>query len=488
MSTPDFVHLHVHSHGSLMDGFSKASEYLDEAARLKMPGIGITDHGNTFISYDLVKSARSKGMIGVPGCEFYVAPINPLGARVKEPVFYGRNGVKAGQNDVSGNGAFLHLTVWAFNQEGMHNLFKLSTLSNAQENFYAKPRIDFEMLAEHSEGLIVSTGCPSGEISTRFRLGQDAKAYEYAGRLKDVFGDRLFVEIMDHDMKIDLERDLIPKQLELAKKMGIPLLATNDAHYAHKHDSLHHEEMLASQLGNRMSEPSFDDGGTRFAFQGQGYYLKSAEEMAAIFPERDFPGAMSNTLLIAEMAEDIKLDFNPHLMPAPVIPKEFPDEVAYYKHLLDEGFNIRYKDAPEAVREEALRKLQYEFDVIYSSNFIGYMLTVREYLWWTREKFSTRDLNGEILALSVGPGRGSVGGSISAYCLFISELDPIRWDLVFERFMSAGRGATYHVEYEDGTSEELIVSTEREIITLGGTEKKYIHQLEIGDEIVIPES
>lgn len=489
MTTPEFVHLHTHSHGSLLDGFSKAPEYLAEAKRLGMRGLGITDHGNTYGSYDLVNTARAAGMIGVPGCEFYVAPINPEGARVKNPVYYGPNGQKAeGGKDVAGSGAYLHLTVWAYTQEGMHNLFRLSTLSNAQENYYMKPRIDFEMLAEHSEGLIVSTGCPSGEISTRFLLGQDDKAYEYAGRLKDIFGDRLFVEIMDHDMRIDLERNLLPKQMEMAKKLGLQLLATNDAHYAHKHDALHHEEMLASQSGSQMSTLPMDEGGSRFAFQGEEYYLKSAEEMAAIFPDRDFPGAMNNTLVIAEMAEDIKLDFNPNLMPKPYMPPEFTDEVVYYKHLINEGFKERYKDAPKEVKEEALQKIKYEFDVIHSSNFVGYMLTVREYMWWTREKYSTRDLAGEIMALSVGVGRGSVGGSIHAYCLYISELDPIRWDLVFERFMSAGRGSTYRVEYEDGTFEDVIVSTEREVVNLGGTEKKYIHQLAIGDEIVVPES
>lgn len=488
MTTPEFVHLHVHSHASLLDGFSKAPEYIAKAQSLGMRGIGITDHGNTFGAYDLVNTARAAGMIGVPGCEFYVAPINPEGARVKRPIYYGLNGVKDSNKDVAGSGAFLHLTVWAFNQEGMHNLFRLSTLSNAQENFYAKPRIDFDMLAEHSAGLIVSTGCPSGEISTRFLLGQDQKAYEYAGRLKDIFGDRLFVEIMDHNMNIELERTLLPKQLEMSKKLGIPLLATNDAHYAHKADALHHEEMLASQSGSRMSEAPMDEGGSRFAFQGEEYYLKSSEQMAELFPERDFKGALSNTLLIAEMAEDIKLDFNPNLMPAPIIPTKFRDEVTYYKYLIDEGYKERYKHASAEVKEVALRKIANEFDVIHSSNFIGYMLTVREYMWWTREKFSTRDLSGDILALSVGPGRGSVGGSIHAYCLYISELDPIRWDLVFERFMSAGRGATYRVEYDDGSFEDVIVSTEREVVNLQGTEKKYIHQLKVGDEIVSTES
>lgn len=488
MTTPEFVHLHVHSHGSMLDGFSKASEYLALAEKQKMRGIGITDHGNTYGSYDLVNTARSAGMIGVPGCEFYIAPINPEGARAKKPVYYGQNGIKNPGKDVAGDGAFLHLTVWAYNQEGMHNLFRLSTLSNQKENFYAKPRIDFEMLAEHSNGLIVSTGCPSGEISTRFQLGQDDKAYEYAGRLKDVFEDRLFVEVMDHNMSIDLERNLIPKQLELSRKMGIPLLATNDAHYAHKHDAIHHEEMLASQSGSRMAELPMDEGGSRFAFQGEEYYLKSSAEMAEIFPERDFPGAINNTLLIAEMAEDIKLDFNPNLMPKPYMPDNFTDEVTYYKHLINEGFKERYKDAPAEVKEEALRRIRYEFDIIHSSNFIGYMLTVREYMWWTRDKYSTRDVNGDILALSVGVGRGSVGGSIHAYCLYISELDPIRWDLVFERFLSAGRGHTYRVEYDDGSFEDIIVSAEKEVQTSDGIEKRYIHQLSVGDEIVVADS
>jgi len=484
MTTPEFVHLHTHSHGSLLDGFSKASEYLALAKELKMPGIGITDHGNTFTSYDLVNAARAQDMIGVPGCEFYVAPENPEGARVKKPVYYGLNGQKQGNDDVAGNGAFLHLTVWAYTQEGMHNLFRLSTLSNSPENYYMKPRIDFQMLAEHSEGLIVSTGCPSGEISTRFRLGQDAKAYEYAGRLKDIFDGRVYVEIMEHNMSIDLERKLLPKQLEMAKKLGLPLLATNDAHYAHRHDAVHHEEMLASQSGSRMAELPYEDGGTRFAFNGQEYYLKTAEQMSTIFPEKDFKGALSNTLAIAEMAEGINLDFNPNLMPKAFVPPEFKDSVAYYKHLVNEGLKWRYGNAPEAVKEEARKKSAYEFQVIHSSNFVDYMLTVYEYLNWTREKYSTRSSNGEILALSIGVGRGSVGGSVHAYALGISEIDPIRWDLVFERFMSAGRGATYRVEYDDGTFEDVVVSTEREVVTAGGTEKRYIHQLAIGDEVV----
>lgn len=491
--TAEFVHLHVHSDNSMLDGFAKPKQYLQVASELGMKALGITDHGNVHGAYALLSQARDVGLTGVPGCEFYVAPINPEGARVKKPVYYGPNGTKQGNNDVSGSGAYLHLTVWAYNQEGMHNLFKLSTLSNQQENFYMKPRIDFDMLAEHSAGLVVSTGCPSGEISTRFLLEQERAAYEYAGRLRDIFGDRLFVEIMDHSMNIDLERKLLPKQLELAKKMGLPLLATNDAHYAHKHDALHHEEMLCSQSGARMSDETYDDGGSRFAFQGNEYYLKTAEEMEAIFPEKDFPGATKNTLLVAEMAQDMKLDFNPDLMPEPIVPAEFKDEVDYYKHLINKGFKERYGSMSREVQAEAARRIKEEMEVIHSSNFIGYMLTVYEYLWWTRESFSTRNGAGAILAPSIGPGRGSVGGSVHAYCLYISEIDPVRWGTIFERFLSAGRGHTYEIQYDDGSSEEIIVSDTKTLLPDidGNFEqpdrepvKKYIHQLKVGDEVL----
>lgn len=482
----DFVHLHVHSDNSMLDGYGKPKEYLKTVSEMGQRGMGITDHGNVHGAYSLLSQAQEFGITGIPGCEFYLAPINPEGARAKRAVYYGANGQKQGNDDVAGAGAYLHLTVWAINPEGMHNLFKLSTLSNQQENFYMKPRIDFEMLAAHSDGLIVSTGCPSGEISTRFRLGQDKEAYDYAGRLKEVFGDRLFVEIMDHDMNIELERSLLPKQMELAKKMGLPLLATNDAHYAHANQSIHHEEMLCSQSGGRMSDLPYEEGGNRFAFNGNQYYLKSADEMAEIFPERDFPGALSNTLLIAEMAENMKLDFNPDLMPSPVIPPEFNSEIEYYRHLLNEGFRERYGDKPREIKEEAIRRMRDEMDVIYSSNFVGYMLTVRDYLIWTRDRYSTFDDSGKLLAPAIGPGRGSVGGSVHAYCLGISEIDPVRWETIFERFLSAGRGHTYEIEYEDGTTEQIIISATKEVISPEGeNESKYIHQLQPGDEIVV---
>ena len=483
MGAPEYVSLHTHTHNSLLDGFSTTQEYVQRAVELKLPGLGASDHGNTFGTYDFIKSCRDAGLTPVPGCEFYVAPISDRGMFLKEPVFYGNPSQR--REDVSSRGAYLHLTVWAYNNTGLTNLFKLSTISNAPERFYQKPRIDFDLLADHAEGLVVSTGCPSSEISTRFRLGQHDKAYEYAGRLKEVFGDKLFMEIMDHNMSISLERELMPLQMEMAKKMGLPLLATNDSHYALKENAKAHEEMLCSQSGALMSDKTSDEGGPRFAFNGDQYYLKSSEEMASLFPERDFPGALSNSLLIAEMASDINMTYNPHLKPKPIIPEGFEDEVAYYKHLLNDGFRWRYGNASDEIKARVKKQIHHEMNVIYSSDFIGYMLTVTDYLKFTREKYSTRNEAGDIVALSLGVGRGSVGGSIHAYLLGISEIDPIEHDLIFERFLSAGRGATYRITYDDETSEDIIVSDEKQVLTETGEKKnRYIHQLSVGDTVL----
>lgn len=647
--TPEYVSLHNHTHDSILDGYSKPSEYISRAVELGHKGIGLTDHGNLFGTFSFLQETRKAGIVGVPGCEFYVAPINPDGARHIGPVFYGPGGKKS-QNDVASNGAYLHLSVWAYNNVGLHNLFMLSTLSNDPSRFYKKPRTDFEMLSQFSEGLIVSTGCPSSEISTRFLLGQDDKAYSYARQLKEVFGSRLYVEVMDHHMNIDLERTLLPKQLKMSKDLGIPLLATNDCHYAHQDDSVPHEEMLCIQSGSRMDDLPYDEGGSRFAFNGNEYYLKTADEMSASFPADDFPNALRNTLEISEMASDVTLDFDPHLKPKPVIPEGFDSALSYYKHLINEGFKKRYGGAPKEIREEALRRNKTEFDVIYSSDFIGYMLVVRDYLVWTKDHYSTTDDSGTILALPTGVGRGcflpdtkvslynhtkkiqeistssrrgnpttalthdgtfkkveqvfeysvqdedcvelslsngetirctadhrifkkddgfvaaseiaqgdillgakkshdrvvgkcdsknknmdfviwtektlfnendslhneivvnsvrhfkytgkvydlqiadvhnytvggvtvhnSVGGSISAYELGISEIDPIKYDLFFERFLSAGRGATYRLTYDDGTTEDIVVSGEKTLSRTG--ENVYIHQLNVGDEV-----
>lgn len=481
----DFVSLHTHSDHSLLDGFGSISEYGQRVVQLQQRGLGLTDHGNESGIPELLSTCRQLDITPIPGCEFYVAPQNSEGAQVKKPVYYGDD---VNNNDVASKGAYLHLTVWAYNNVGLQNIFELSTMSYRPENFYKKPRIDLDMLSRHSDGLIVSTGCPSSEISTRFRLGQEDKAYEYAGWLKDIFTpERLFVEIMDHSMSIDLERDLLPQQLRLAQKMGLELLATNDSHYAHASDASHHEEMLAMQSASKMSDATYDNGGRRFSFQGDQYYLKSSEEMYSLFPEREFPNAIKNTVRVAEMAQDISLDYDPSLRPHPIVP-EGETEISYFHKLINIGFKERYGTAPREIQQEAVRRIKHEDQVIVSSDFVGYFLVVRDYLKWNLEKFATRDSKGNIVALPNGAGRGSVGGSVIAYVLGIHETDPIRWKLPFERFLSAGRGNVYTIQYDDGSEEEVVASEVKNVVSGGTGDQRYVHQLQPGDEIVCEEN
>lgn len=481
----EFASLHTHSHNSILDGYSTIPEYITRAGEIGMRGMGLSDHGNLYGINDFLKATKAANMKGLPGCEFYVAPENPEGAFVTGPVFYGAEGKRDPRGDVASGGAYLHITIWAYNQAGLHNLFRLSTFSYNPERYYSKPRIDFDLLTQYSEGLIVSTGCPSSEISTRFRLGQDRKAYDYAEKLVDVFGkDRVFVEIMDHSMDISLERDLIPKQLKLAKKMGLQLLATNDSHYARPEDAPHHEEMLAKQSGSRMSDLTYDEGGKRFAFSGAGYYLKGAEEMAKLFPEDEFPNALKSSIDILEMVEPgLGLKFDSHLRPEPKIPEGY-DLKSYYRKRVRDGLKARYRGQSKEAQQEALKRSKVEDEVIVSSGFAGYMLVVEDYLRFAKDNFSTRNEAGDILASAIGVGRGSVGGSIHAYALGISELDPVRFNLIFERFLSAGRGATYRVTYEDGTFEDIIASDVRELED-GST--RYIHEIEVGDTVKLPQ-
>lgn len=496
----EFVSLHTHSENSILDGFGSVKEYVARAVEMGQPALGLTDHGSLGGVYSLLKECEAAGIQPIPGCEFYMAPVNPKGARVQSPVFYGPDGKKVVGSDVSGNGAYTHMTVWAYNAAGLKNLYKLSSISGELEHTYAKPRIDFEMLADHSEGLIIATGCPSSEISTRFRLSalgesptkierayaseQVEKAYAHARRLLEVFGrDRMFVEIMDHSMDIGLERDLIPLQLKLAEDLGLELLATNDAHYAHPHDAPHHEEMLAIQSKSRMSDDPFSKGGSRFAFQGDQYFMPTAAHMLEIFPEDKFPRAVSNTVRIAEMCEELSLTFDPELRPIPAA-HEGETETETFKRLVREGFKTRYGNATPEVQEQARENIKKELEVFISSDFVGYMLTVYEYLAWAQDEYSTRDAEGTVLALSTGAGRGSVGGSTIAYVLGISETDPIRYELIFERFLSAGRGSVYGIELSTGEKIEAVASDVLTIEREGEEMRIYAHQITKGDSVL----
>lgn len=490
LSSKDYVSLHTHSHTSLLDGFGTVKEYVQRTVELGQTGLGLTNHGSEHELLALIRECQKAGITPVPGCEFYVAPENPEGARVMRPVYYGKtdkDGPLEKSHDVAGSGAYLHQTIWAYNAQGLSNLMKLSELSYRPEHVYRKPRIDFDMLAEHSEGLIVATGCPSSEISTRLRLGQKDEAYAYAGRLKEVFGDRLFVEVMDHGMRTNLERDLLTQQLALSKYMGIPLLATNDSHYSRPEDAVHHEEMLASQSGSRMSQTPDYLGGTRFAFDGDQYYLKSAQEMERLFPVDSFPGAVTNSLLITEMCQDIDVPFNSHLAPHAITEHGMSPE-EYLKYKIDQGMAEWSVGKTSEQLEWAENQLRKEWNVIVPSGFASYMLTVAENINWTNEQFSVRDVDGTPVVRATGAGRGSIGGSFIAYLLKISAIDPSKYPVNFERFLSDGRGNIHTITFEDGETTERIASTEYKVLADDGTiVTKYAHQLEPGDKVVIEE-
>lgn len=385
MPSNGFVNLHNHSDYSILDGYSHPGEYVKRAAELGQTAVGLTDHGNLFGAFDFIKSARAmaksydrknhpqtpvfiKPIIGI---EAYMAPQNPDGAKCKSPVFYspelksiierrkelGYNSRKKVEGlvgeelqifkdmearerelrgmDVSSRGAYTHLTLIAINDVGFHNLIHLTTEASKREHYYQHGRMDFDMLTRWNEGIIATTGCPSGEIQTRLRLGQVDEAYDYARRMAELFDGRYYVELMLHNMPSDLESSMIPKLKKLADDLDLPLLATNDSHYARPEDSIHHEEMLCVQTNSRgggvgakgfvtmnclkNDDPAPDrmisvkqrDGSykevpqpRRFAFQGDDYYLKTYDEMIKAFPEDKFPGAVSNTVKIADMVGD----------------------------------------------------------------------------------------------------------------------------------------------------------------------------------------
>ena len=284
MSQDDsFVHLHVHTEYSMLDGAARLDELFARTVELGMPALAMTDHGNVFGAYDFWKKAKAHGVNPIIGTEAYIAP----GSRFdKTRVKWGAGG----EDDVSGGGAYTHLTMLATSTEGMHRLFRLSSLASL-EGFYYKPRMDKELLAEHARDIIGTTGCPSGEIQTDLRMGNYEAAKRSAGEFRDIFGrENFFCELMDHGIPIErrAQKDLI----RLAKEMGIPFIASNDLHYTSPEDAKAHEVLLCVQSGKTMADPQ------RFKFDAQDFYLKSPREMRELW--REFPEACDNTLLIAE--------------------------------------------------------------------------------------------------------------------------------------------------------------------------------------------
>lgn len=433
---PDFVHLHVHVDTSLLDGFGTVPEMVAETVRIGQPALAITDHGNMHGVYDLYTHATNAGIKPIAGIEAYMAP-SIVNRKHRGAAYF----AEGGRGDVSGRGAYTHITLLAENNEGLHNLYKMGLLSYT-EGFFQKNRIDLELLEQYGKGIIATTGCPSGEIQTRLRLGQKAEAYNFAGKLQEVLGkENVFMELMEHEMKSDLERGVRNELLEIAKKLNIPLLATNDVHYTTKNQSHSHEEFLCVQTRSVMSTLPDHAGGNRFAFEGTNYYLKTASEMEQLFP--DLPEALNNTLLIAERSNII---IEPDSTLRPKI--DIPNGLTENEYLKQEAITGLSRRAPEkAKKQEYIDRLETEIGILQMKDYVGYFLVVSDFVRWAKN-------NG----VPVGHGRGSAGGSLVAYCLDITDIDPIKYNLLFERFINPERDSPPDIDMDfNDTDRERVI-------------------------------
>ncbi|WP_353114114.1 DNA polymerase III subunit alpha [Microbacterium sp.] len=428
MASDSFVHLHVHSEYSMLDGAARVGPLVQEAVKQGMPAVAVTDHGNTFAAFEFYKTAKDAGIKPIIGIEAYVTP----GTHRSDKTRVRWGSPEQQSDDVSGSGAYTHMTLLSETTEGMHNLFRLSSRSS-MEGYYFKPRMDRELLQNYSKGLIATTGCPSGEIQTRLRLGQYDAARAAAAEFQDIFGkENYFAEIMDHGLSI--ERRIMDDLLRIAKDLGIPLVGTNDLHYTHQHDAKSHAALLCVQSGSTLDDPN------RFKFDGDGYYVKSAAEMRQLF--RDHREACDNTLLIAERC-DVEFNTSANYMPRFPVPQGETEESWFIKEV-ENGLHYRYPGGiPDAVRKQA----DYEVEVISSMGFPGYFLVVADFINWAKD-------NG----VRVGPGRGSGAGSMAAYAMRITDLDPLEHGLIFERFLNPDRVSMpdFDVDFDDRRRGEVI--------------------------------
>jgi DNA polymerase III subunit alpha len=413
-----FVHLHVHTEYSMLDGAAKVGPLFAEAARLGMTAVAMTDHGNMYASAEFYRKAKGAGVKPIIGIEAYVAPASRYH---KKPVFWGqlhqRSSDESGMGgDVSGAGAFLHMTMLAENATGLRNLFRLSSLASF-EGTYRKPRMDRDLITQHAGGIIATTGCPSGEVQTRLRLGQPDQALHAASDYRDIFGpDNFFLELMDHGLPI--ERAVREGLLDIGRKLGLRPLATNDSHYVTQDQAAAHEALLCVQSGKTMDDPN------RFKFEGEGYYLKSAQEMRDYW-DKEVPGAADTTLLIAErVGSYAEVYAEVDRMP------RFPLAEGETEDLLLRREVERYvpERFPEGMSQLYRERVERELGVISQMGFPGYFLVVGDLVRWAKRQ-----------KISVGPGRGSATGSLVAYILQITDLDPIEHSLIFERFLNPER-------------------------------------------------
>lgn len=401
--TDPFVHLHVHTDQSLLDGHSTVREAVKTVADLGQPALAITDHGQLGGVRKFWAECVSAEIKPIIGCEFYVAP----GSRfAKEAVHWGTPEQR--RSDVSGSGSYTHCTILATGDEGVRNLFRLYAASYS-DGFYRKPRIDLNLLAAHSGGLIVTTGCAGGAVPTLIRLDQQAAALDLLGTMRDMFGDSLFIEIMEHNNPVDLE--INPTLISLSRSLRVPVIATNDSHYSVGAGAPAHDALLCLQTGQKVN------GVRTFKFEGEGYHLRSASEMEMHF--REIPEALRNTLEIADRVEPYNI-FG-HTLRMPQYATDNPQETL--RDWVESGIVTRGITDPGFIQD-----VNYELSVINNLDYTDYFLVFADLLAETRK-------NG----IRVGPGRGSAGGCKTSYVLGITDLDPSEHGLLFERFLNPER-------------------------------------------------
>lgn len=405
----NFVHLHNHSDFSLLDGAASIDKYIAKAKEYGMTSLALTDHGNMYGAVTFYKACKQNGINPIVGCEFYIAP--------------GDRRDKTSRPDLEN---YYHLILLAMSDKGYHNLMELNSIG-WKEGYYYKPRIDKEVLQQHSEDLICLSACIAGEVP-RMILGskhQDGssrapnpqKAREVAAWYKSVFGDRYYLEIQDHG--IDAEKRSNAEIVKIAKELDIPLVCTNDIHYINKDDWNAHDTLLCIGTGKKKQDRE------RLRYKEGEFYFRSPQEMEELFSW--CPEAIENTARIAERCQ-LTINFPGPVLPKCTIPEPYKTDAEYLTALSYEGLKVRYPNATEEEMKSLEQRLQYELDIIIQMDFPAYFLIVRDYIHWAK----THDV-------PVGPGRGSGAGSLVAYSTTITDVDPIKYNLLFERFLNPER-------------------------------------------------
>lgn len=391
----DFVHLHTHTEYSLLDGACRIGKLIDRAKELGMNALAITDHGAMYGVVEFYKAAKAAGIKPIIGCEVYTAPRSRFD--------------KEGRKDSEYN----HLVLLAENDIGWHNLIKIVSIGYT-EGFYYKPRVDMEVLQQYSEGIIALSACLAGEIPQNFLAHDDEAAYRSAQRFLDIFGENnFFIELQDHG--ISEQREVAPKLIKLARDMKIPMVVTNDIHYIEKQDARVQDALLCIQTGKKFADTD------RMRFSTEEFYLKDADEMAALFPQ--LPELLENTVKIAERC-NVEIEFGKFHLPQFDVP-EGKDSFAYLKELCYGGMQDRYGDEIDPSLQE---RLDYELNTIHDMGYTDYFLIVWDFIKYAKDH-----------GIMVGPGRGSAAGSIVSYALKITDIDPIKYGLLFERFLNPER-------------------------------------------------